>query len=62
MAVSLNVLGSIVLDVDGDRLEATFLDSTGAVDDRFTVVKGLIFADGFESGDTSAWSAVVGGS
>lgn len=62
MVVSLNVLGSVVLDVEGHELEATFLDATGAVADRFTLVKGAIFADGFDSGDTSAWSVVVGGS
>jgi len=40
MVVSLNVLGSLVLDVDGERLDATFLDSTGAVRDSFTIRKG----------------------
>jgi hypothetical protein len=61
MVVSLSALGSVVLDVEGDRLDAAFLDSTAAVADRFTLVKGAIFVDGFESGDASAWSAVVGG-
>jgi len=40
MVVSLNVLGSVVLDVDGDRLDAKFLDNVGAVRDYFTVLKG----------------------
>ncbi len=39
MFISLNVLGSMVLDVDGNRLDAVFLDSTGAVRDRFSVIK-----------------------
>jgi tetratricopeptide (TPR) repeat protein len=40
MFVSLNVLGSMVLDFDGSRLDARFLNSTGAVEDSFTVIKG----------------------
>jgi hypothetical protein len=40
MLVSLNVLGSVILDVDGSRLDATFLDDTGAFRDRFTMIKG----------------------
>jgi hypothetical protein len=37
MFTSFNVLGSLVLDVDGDRLDARFLDSTGTVLDQFTL-------------------------
>jgi hypothetical protein len=40
MVVSLNELGSLVLDVDGLRLEARFLDDAGAVRDSFTMIKG----------------------
>ena len=40
MFISLSVLGSLVLDVDGNRLDATFLQSTGAVRDTFTILKG----------------------
>jgi hypothetical protein len=40
MFVGLNRLGSLVLDIDGDRLEAKFLRENGAVDDHFTIVKG----------------------
>src|SRR5262249_9170914 len=40
MVVSLNVLGSVVLDVDGARLDARFVDQTGAVRDYFTMLKG----------------------
>jgi hypothetical protein len=39
MLVSLNVLGSLVLDVNGNRLDATFLDDRGTVRDRFSLIK-----------------------
>jgi hypothetical protein len=39
--VNINELGSMVIDVDGDRLDAVFLNSTGAVRDRFTIMKGI---------------------
>ncbi|MEO5895365.1 MAG: metallophosphoesterase [Vicinamibacterales bacterium] len=39
MFISINSLGSMVLDVDGSRLDARFLSSTGAVLDYFTIVK-----------------------
>ncbi|MBA2302296.1 MAG: fibronectin type III domain-containing protein [Acidobacteria bacterium] len=41
MFVSLNNLGSLVLDVDGSRLDAKFLDQTGAVRDYFTLLKDV---------------------
>jgi hypothetical protein len=40
MYISLLSLGSLVLDVAGNRLEAKFLDDTGAVLDYFTLIKG----------------------
>jgi len=40
MYQSLNVLGSLVLDFNGNRLDATFLDERGAKRDYFTIVKG----------------------
>jgi hypothetical protein len=40
MFVSLNVLGSMVLDIDGDRLDARYLDNTGTRRDYFTILKG----------------------
>jgi hypothetical protein len=40
MFISLNELGSMVLDVDGGRLDAKFLRENGNVDDYFTIVKG----------------------
>jgi len=38
MCVSLNRLGSVVLDFDAGRLDVSFLDSTGAVADAFTML------------------------
>lgn len=39
MYTALAVKGSVVLDIDGGRLDALFLDSTGAVRDYFTIIK-----------------------
>lgn len=39
MHVSLNELGSLVLDIHSNRLDATFLRETGATNDTFTIVK-----------------------
>src|SRR6058998_3711722 len=41
MYISLNVLGSLVLDVNGAQLDAKFLNSSGSVQDHFTIKKGL---------------------
>ena len=41
MFISLNNLGSMVLDVDGDQLDAKFLRETGSIADSFTIVKGI---------------------
>jgi calcineurin-like phosphoesterase family protein/purple acid phosphatase-like protein/fibronectin type III domain protein len=40
MFISLNSLGSMVLDVDSNRLDAKFLNSAGVVADHFTLIKG----------------------
>jgi hypothetical protein len=40
MWVSLNVAGSMVLDFDGNRLDALMLDSAGATRDSFSIIKG----------------------
>ena len=40
MVVSLNSLGSMVLDVFDGRLDAVFLDATGVTRDIFTILKG----------------------
>jgi len=42
MYQSLRMAGSLVIDVDGDRLDGTFIDDTGQVGDRFTIEKGLV--------------------
>ena len=44
MYTSMNVLGSVILDVTGTRMDVTFLDDTGAVRDELTIVKGAATA------------------
>ena len=39
MFISLNLLGSVVLDFETNRLDLSFLDSTGVVRDYFTMLK-----------------------
>ncbi len=39
MYTSMFTMGSMVLDVSGNRLDATFLDSAGTVKDEFTIIK-----------------------
>jgi hypothetical protein len=46
MFESLASLGSLVVDIDGARLDVKFLDDTGAVRDDFTLIKGVEDADG----------------
>src|SRR5205823_3298236 len=41
MYMSLNVLGSLVLDVNGAQLDAKFLNSSGSTQDHFTIKKDL---------------------
>jgi hypothetical protein len=41
MFISINSLGSMVLDINGDRLDAKFLNSGGAAADYFTITKGV---------------------
>jgi tetratricopeptide (TPR) repeat protein len=40
MFYSVRALGSMVMDVQGHRLDAVFLDDRGAILDRFTILKG----------------------
>ncbi|MDH3281030.1 MAG: DNRLRE domain-containing protein, partial [Gammaproteobacteria bacterium] len=40
MFISMNTLGSMVLDVYGNRLDAVFLDDNAEVGDYFTLIKG----------------------
>ncbi len=37
--ISLNHLGSMVIDVEGDQLKAVFLRENGNIDDAFTIIK-----------------------
>ncbi len=47
MFASLLRLGSMVIDVSGNRLDASFVNSSGVVDDTFTVIKqGAADSDG----------------
>ena len=64
MFIGLAKLGSMVLDVDGSRLDATFLRDTGAIDDYFSIVKKTPWPTGLAAvpGDgsvTLSWSAVT---
>ena len=45
MHLSVNVLGSVILDIDGNRLDATFLDQEGVVQDYYTIIKGATCPD-----------------
>jgi len=40
MFVSLESLGSLVVDVSGNRMDVAFIDQTGAVRDEFSMLKG----------------------
>jgi hypothetical protein len=40
MFFSLNRLGSLVLDVDGNQLDATFINEVGVIEDYLTMLKG----------------------
>lgn len=42
MFVSLNQLGSLVIDINGNRLEARFLRENGVIDDSFMMLKGFV--------------------
>ena len=40
MFTSLNILGSMVIDVDDNRLDAVFINNLGDISDHFTLTKG----------------------
>jgi len=42
MFISLNNLGSVVLDIDGDKLDASFLRENASVVDTFRLLKGTV--------------------
>ena len=58
MAVSFWILGSMVLDVNGNRLDAKFLGSTGDIWDDFTILK-LPEVSGSVAENTAAGEEVV---
>ena len=66
MFVSLNQMGSVVIDVNNQRLDALFLADDGWIDDRFTIIKGADSEDfrlvHFEhSAQTIAtWTSIAG--
>jgi hypothetical protein len=41
---SLNLLGSVVLDIDNNELHAVFIDDNGTEQDEFTIIKGTTTA------------------
>lgn len=40
MYISLNLLGSMILEINGTRLDAKFINQAGATQDYFTILKG----------------------
>jgi hypothetical protein len=50
MRVSLNVLGSMVIDIEGNRLDGTFLGVSGNVLDHFRIEKGPASSDQDQDG------------
>lgn len=50
MALSISVLGFMVIDIMKNRLSAKFIDSTGATRDRFFIVKEDNVPDDAENG------------
>jgi Bacterial Ig domain/Calcineurin-like phosphoesterase/Purple acid Phosphatase, N-terminal domain len=45
MFISMNNRGTLVLDVDSNRLDAKYIRDTGAIDDSFTIIKGITSAN-----------------
>jgi hypothetical protein len=61
MVSSQGVAGSLVLDVNGEALDARFLDAAGAVTDSFTILKGSLVSVGVEPAPASGF-AILGAS
>ncbi len=53
MFISLNSLGSMVLDVNGNRLDAAFIDQAGVKRDYFTILKGATSSGSTPYGGTA---------
>ncbi len=58
MVTSLNQLGSVVLDVDGDRIDVRFLRTNGTIGDSFTLISHAI--EGLTA-DVTTMSVTQGG-
>jgi hypothetical protein len=54
MFVSFNLLGSVVLDVNDNTLDAVFLDNGGTERDTFRILKGSVSGGGPEPGPSPA--------
>ncbi|MBT8079144.1 MAG: metallophosphoesterase [Gammaproteobacteria bacterium] len=57
MFFSMQILGSLILDVSGNRLDAAFVDDLGARTDYFTITKGSATADAEAPGAVSGLAA-----
>ncbi len=67
MFVSELQTGSMVIDIDGNRLDAKFLRETGAIDDSFTIIKGgppeplrLVGLSLSDEGAAAWWKTIAG--
>lgn len=59
MCVSLLTLGSLAIDVDGDRMDVRFVDSEGLIRDYFTINKApLITVNAGGAGELQAFTAI----
>jgi hypothetical protein len=57
LAVGLSELGSLAIEVAGDRMDVRMIRPDATVADHFRIVHfTALFVDGFESGDSSNWS------
>jgi hypothetical protein len=60
MFISLSQMGSVVLDIDGPRLDATFLRDDGVIADTFTIVKpGAVPRTRIHSFDVTAGTITI---
>ena len=57
LAVGLSELGSLAIDIAGNQMDVRMIRPDATVADHFRITHlGALFIDGFESGDTNAWS------
>lgn len=60
MFTSLNELGSMVIDITGNRMDAKFINSAGIVRDTFSIEKGPLVTVTVPSPDASEYGPVSG--